>query len=106
VATRKRTFNLPTLNQLHQALPVVSAGFSVLSSLPLKPSVRHTLSVAAAVTGGAASGAAPVAHGVLAKQFAKALATFNSLPPGTDAETVREKATDALELASALLEKS
>lgn len=102
MATRKPSFKLPTLSQLHQALPVVSAGFSVLSSLPLKPSVRHTLSVAAAVT----SGATPSTHGLLAKQFAKALAAFNSLPPGTDAETVREKATDALELASALLEKS
>lgn len=48
----KPKIKLPTLKQLERALPLVSAGLSILSSLPFNKKVTKTLAVAAAETGG------------------------------------------------------
>ena len=51
--TTKPKFKLPTAAQMQKALPVVSAGLSILSSMPFNRKVTKTLATAATVIGGA-----------------------------------------------------
>lgn len=105
---RKLKIKLPTLKQIHEALPVVSAGLGVLSVLPFKnKQVRKSLAAAAAVTataGAAKMPAKPTAVSAKEKLLA-VLAEFDAATPETPADKITELTASIIALARQLTEE-
>lgn len=102
--TSRRKIKLPTMKQLEKALPFVSAGLSILSSLPFKnKKVAQTLAVAASATGQSPAGD-PSHTAVVRNALRTALDDLAAAKPqNTTPERIAELTTRALTLARILV---